>query len=230
MMGGALRRRLSGAQGDEGISLVELLVTMIVFGVLSAVVINLYISATRSVNATSSSSQNTQAAGNIMNELSRVIRSATDNPVTGGGSNPAISNGTSRSLSLYSYVDANAITTLPSYVQFTVDATTGQIHEQRWPAKVSSTGLFTFDTSKAPSFSRILPGRIATSSTLFSYLGANGTPMVVATSGLTAAQQNATTSITVNVVVQVSNDPSALPATLQNSVGMPNHVVESVGS
>jgi prepilin-type N-terminal cleavage/methylation domain-containing protein len=215
-----VKRRLCGlrnqARADDGLTLVELILVVVVFGILSSMVLGFFVSANKSVATTSSTSQMTQAAANIMNELSRVIRSGTPNIVTGGSQDPVFLSASAQSLSMYSYVDANAVSTTPFLVQFTIDSTTGQVVEKRWPAIAGAAGLFTFNTANQPSLTRILPGRILSTSAIFTYLDANGAALTV---GTNLAQRALVRSVTVNVTLQAA---SASAVTLQNTVGIPN--------
>jgi prepilin-type N-terminal cleavage/methylation domain-containing protein len=217
-----LRRRLRLAGRDAGMSLIELMVAMVVFGILSAIVVSLYLATNKSVLSTTTSNQNTQAAGNIMNELSRVIRGATTIPTATDPQSPAVVLGTFNSLSLYSYVDSSALTPTPFLVKFTINTTTGQILEQRWPSSLSSGGALTF--SSTASLTRTLPGRIKSGTTLFSYSDSGGDPLPAT---LGSGDYTNVASVTVTVVAQTSTNPSINPATLRNVVGMPNVTLEA---
>ncbi|MCU1525668.1 MAG: hypothetical protein JWO18_2562 [Microbacteriaceae bacterium] len=214
-----VKHRLSGlghrARSDDGVTLIELIVVIVVFGILSSMVLGLFVSANKSVATTSSTSQKTQAAANVMNELSRVIRSGTPNPITGGTQDPVFLSASAQSLSMYSYVDANAVSTTPFLVQFSIDSATGQVLEKRWPASVGATGLFSFNTTAQPSLTRTLPGRILSTSSLFTYLDVNGNALTV---GTNAAQRALVRSVTVTVSLQ----SASAAVTLQNTVGIPN--------
>jgi prepilin-type N-terminal cleavage/methylation domain-containing protein len=233
----AIRRRLAIQKKDAGVTLVELMVAMLVFGILSAIVVSLYTAANKSVLSTSNNDQNTQAAGNAMAELTRVIRGATTNPVTGGSETPAfptiegtLTPATSNSLLLYSYVDSSALTPTPYLVQFTIDGTTGQLDEKRWAATTDSTGLFSFPAiTTTPSFTRTFPGKITSTAAapLFSYLdNSNPTPVVLGGTVASGDLDNIA-AVTVTIVSQSSTNSTIKPATLQNTVGLPNVTLEA---
>jgi prepilin-type N-terminal cleavage/methylation domain-containing protein len=218
----ALRRRLRVANNDAGMSLVELLVSIIVFGILGSMVLSMWVASNKSVVSTSGNDLNTQSAGNLVNEVSRVIRGGTTNPTTGGGEDAALISATPSSITMYSYVDSNVVTTTPFLVNFSIDPATGQLQEKRWPATVGTTGLFTFDQTKAPTLSRTLPGKITSPSTLFSYADATPTTLPFTGGVLSATNRAAATSVTITVTLQASSNSTVKPATLQNTVGMPN--------
>jgi prepilin-type N-terminal cleavage/methylation domain-containing protein len=233
----AIRRRMSVHGSQAGITLVELMVAMIVFGILSAIVVSLYTATNKSVLSTSSSDQNTQAAGNVMNELTRVIRGATTNPTSGGGESSALLTATPTVLALYSYVDSSALSPSPFLVQFTINSANGQLVEKRWPASTDSNGIFTFDSTKTPSLTRTFPGKLS-APVLFAYYGLNNVPLgnPVAGSSATLSPTSITklgsdldlvVAITVTVTSQSSTNTTIKPATLQNTVGMPNVTLEA---
>jgi prepilin-type N-terminal cleavage/methylation domain-containing protein len=220
-----LRRRLTVARDDAGMSLVELLVSIIVFGILGSMVLSLWLAANKSVVSTSGNDLNTQAAGNLISEVSRVVRGGATNAITGGNQSAAFVSATPSSITMYSYVDSDPVTTTPVLVQFTINATTGQLQEKRWPAIVGTTGLFTFNQANTPTLSRTLPGRItsASQSTLFTYYQAgSATPLAFTSGALLPAQLALVDSVTVSVTLQASSNTTIQPATLSNTVGMPN--------
>jgi prepilin-type N-terminal cleavage/methylation domain-containing protein len=220
----ALRRRLMVAKHDSGMSLVELLVSIIVFGILGSMVLSLWVASNKSVISTSGNDLNTQSAGNLVSEVSRVIRGGTTNPVSGGAIANALVSATASSITMYSYVDSNAVTTTPFLVQFSIDPATGQLQERRWPAIVSTTGLFTFDQTKTPTLFRTLPGRITSPGTLFSYPdpASPGNNLPFSNGALSPTNLAVVNSVTVSVTLQASSNSTIQPVTLSNTVGMPN--------
>jgi prepilin-type N-terminal cleavage/methylation domain-containing protein len=219
----AIRLRMTARGSEAGITLVELMVAMVVFGVLSAIVVSLYTATNKSVLSTSTSDQNTQAAGNTMNELTRVIRAGTTNPTTGGGEAAALVSVSSNALTMYSYVDSSALTTSPFLVQFTINSANGQLVEKRWPASTDVNGLFTFDSTKTPSLTRTFPGKLSATA-LFAYSDLNGASL-----GGTVAPANLDNVVSVGVTIttQTSTNTTIKPATLQNTVGLPNVTLEA---
>jgi prepilin-type N-terminal cleavage/methylation domain-containing protein len=236
----ALRKKITQAGPESGVTLVELMVAMIVFGILSAIVVSLFTAANKSVLSTSSSDQNTQAAGNAMDELSRVIRGGSTVTLT-TGLTAAFVSATSNSLSVYSYVDSSALSTTPFLVQFSISGTNGQLIEKRFAVNVDSTGtVFTPDMS-APVQTRTFPGALTSTnaSPLFAYTdqsdaclaGTAATPPVTGppcTAGtVLAADLDNISAVTVTVVSQSSANATILPATLSNVVGVPNVTLEA---
>lgn len=223
-----LAARVRNAARDEtGITLVELMVAILVLGILSAMVLSLYVQTTKAVSMSSSVSQNTKVSSNIMNEVSRVIRSASTNPTGGDTFQPAIIDARPESVTVIAYVDSDPVDPRPIRVQFSVDASTRQIIETRWAAKPGVNGLWVFDSSNPLISTRTLPGRLATTGSggtpLFTYVRADRTtPLVPPAGGLTEANRLLIAAIQVNLVVNGSDNSNADPLTLRNMVGLPN--------
>lgn len=202
----------SRLRGELGISLVELLVSMMIFAIILTLVGSMYASMARTVALGNSSNQSTKVAATTMNEVSRVIRFAAANPVLGQPqSDPAISTFSAEALTMYSYVDADATTPKPIQISFTVDASR-RLVESRYAATPAA-GFWIFATP-TPYSTRILAGGIGTPTgaelPLFSYeyQMVNGVQTIVA--------------VQVNLKVTADGNSVGQPVTLQNTVGMPN--------
>lgn len=222
------RSPITPSDPDAGITLVELLVAVVVAGILSAIVLNLFISTNKAVGTASSSTMNSRTAANAMDEISRVIRSATNNPLPGGLVQPAVLVASRESLTVIAYVDSDAVDPRPVRVQFTVDPTTRQIVERRWSAKNGANGLFVFDATNSLISTRTLPGRIIAPTEsgepwLFTFLRMDrATPIDPADGSLDEANRRLIATIRVTVVTLGSESAMSKPATLSNVVGMPN--------
>lgn len=202
----------SRLRGELGISLVELLVSMMIFAIILTLVGSMYASMARTVALGNSSNQSTKVAATTMNEVSRVIRFAAANPVLGQPqSDPAISTFSAEALTVYSYVDADATTPKPIQISFTVDASR-RLVESRYAATPAA-GFWIFATP-TPYSTRILAGGIGTPTgaelPLFSY----EYQMVNEVQTIVAVQ--------VNLKVTADGNSVGQPVTLQNTVGMPN--------
>ena len=162
---------------EQGLSLVELLVSMLVLGIVTAMVTGLYVSTMRSVSYAQNLSANTRSVGNGMNEMSRVIRAATDNPVSGVTlSAPALEIAKDESVTFYAYVNLGTplATQPPIKVQLSLD-TSRRLVETTYAAVPLAAGYYSF--SSTPESSRLLTETIAPAGTpsLFSYLKSDGT-------------------------------------------------------
>lgn len=218
---------------DAGFTLVELIVAVMLLGVVIAIVSSFFVTSTRLVSLTQSTSQGTGSAANTMNELSRVIRFGADNPIIGDSlPTPAVIVATGTTLTMFSYVDsytsATSTQTRPQIVQFTVDANR-RIVEKRWLPSSALDGNFIFPAlTTTPASSRIVGGPIAVTpaggAPLFSYVSSTGATLAQPTGGadFTTDQLRSIAAISVTVRIgAVQNQPSSA-VVLENTVRMPN--------
>jgi type II secretory pathway pseudopilin PulG len=224
----AVQRRL--ARSERGIGLTELIVSMALLGIVSLIVMGLYASTMRTVTQARSLSNNTREASNGMNEVSRVIRAATENPVSGQTLNdPAFVSTvaapmTGESVTLYAYVNLTSSTQQPVKIRLSLDANR-RLVETQWASIVLSPGFFGFSTT--PSSAKIMAGAVAAQvaggPALFTYLLADGTELAVpATGTFTVAQLRTIAAVKVTMTLQASAANTQSAVTLQNTVGMPN--------
>ena len=226
------RRRWSS---DEGITLVELLITMLLSTLVLLIIGSFFV---QIVNATSKSNEArfaTATAANIANELSDVIRPASTLVAVGSTKpTPAVAVGSANELVIYTYSDSVTSDIRPIRVRFALNAK-NQLVESRWNATVNTTtGLWNFAAiTTTPASTRTLPGTIvapaaptATETTatapLFTYLDVNSAVVVPGGATLTDAQLETVASIRFTLRVRASTTPKAQVIVIQNVVGMPN--------
>jgi len=213
------------ANRESGISLVELLVSMMIFAIILTLVASMYSSMADTVAMGNSSNQSAKVASSAMNEVGRVIRFATTNAVLSQPApSPAIVAGSkSEALTVYSYVDANSASPQPIKISFTLDATR-RLVEQRYAA-TNVAGFWLF-SNPTPYSTRIITSGIGAPSgaelPLFTYQLVDGTAVTVPGAGLTATQAATIAAIQVTLKVTTDGGASAQPVTLQNTIGMPN--------
>ncbi len=207
-------------------SIIELIVVMMITGIMLAAVGTFFVNVAIVTTNASTKASRSNVAANIMNEMSKVIRTSSNNAIAGSDdSDPAIVSGTASSLTVYSYVDTVATSPAPTKVTFRVDAN-GIVYEDRIVGTVSgSYFVFTGATT-----TRNLGGPIVPAA-LFTYLDTSNQAVVPAASGLTLAQRNTIASIQVTVTVANNSTtggtaPDATkgnsPVVLSNTIGMPN--------
>ncbi|CAN5228759.1 hypothetical protein BH09ACT5_BH09ACT5_18700 [soil metagenome] len=218
------RMRQLDAAADDGLSLAELLVAMMISGILLALVGTMFVNVTRITTNSNATTQRSGAAANVVNEVSRVIRTAANNPVsTSPIADPAIVSATPTALTLYSFVDStNLVTPAPSKVVFRFD-TAGKLIEDRVVATKSSDGKYW--VFSGASTSRTIGSSLqnpAGTDPFFLYLDADYNPITPGTGGLTLAQRGQVAFI--RVTVRIDNNPStgSDPIVIVNTVGMPN--------
>ena len=225
--GGSTRKGGSRAGNDAGLSLAELLVSMMLLGIVMTIVTALFLSATQSIATARGINTNTKVASNGMNEAARVIRAGTDNPVAGNAlSDPAFVSARNETLIMYAYVNLDSSAESPVMIRLTVD-TNRRLVESRWPATALSNGNWSFPApTTSPASTRILAETVSPQSAapwLFTYLLANGDPLPVPTTGtFTATQLRTIAAVRVTLSVQSSPTDSKHAVTLTNAVGIPN--------
>ena len=216
---------------DDGLTVIELLVAMLVLSIFSALVINLYVSTTKSVAMSSSMNLNTRVAANTMNELTRVIRASGNNSLGGALLESAVQVATREKLTVYSTVDASIPDLRPSKVEFAINPSTRQLVERRWLAKNGVNELWDFSGTLPLASTRILPGTYLTPPTsatdyFFTYLAADRVTElktnVATTAGLSEADRLKVAYIKVTIVVRNSDNAQSAPVTISNIVALPN--------
>ncbi|TFC91821.1 MULTISPECIES: type II secretion system protein [Cryobacterium] len=206
-------------------SLVELLVSMMLLGLVLSMVTGLFISVSKSVSIAQATDERTRTGSNAVNEMSRVIRAATTLKVTGAlVAAPAFRFAGREAVVLYSSVDVNAAADLtylppkPTLVRFEIASGNRELVESRWTATAHPSGtswIFAPPASPAsPAAStpanstRILGGPLATMTLpltptdppLFSYYDALGVEIPLpATGGLSASDLDLIKSVQIAV-------------------------------
>ncbi|WP_241972708.1 hypothetical protein [Cryobacterium cryoconiti] len=186
----------------------------------------------RTVTQTRMLSTNARESSNGMNEVSRVIRAATENPVSGAANQPALEQALNESVTLYAYINLTSSAELPVKIRLSLDSSRRLI-ETQWPAVEfpAGSGFFTF--SPTSSSTKIMAGTIApqtgTRPYLFTYVLKDGTELTTPSTGLTAAQRETVAAITVTMTLQGSATDTRSAVTLRNTVGMPNLPVFRTG-
>jgi type II secretory pathway pseudopilin PulG len=219
----SLRRRL---REEDGMSLGELIVVMMVTAIVLAAVATFFTNVAIVTTNANAATSRTNVAANIMNEMSKVIRTSSNNAIAGSDDpDPAIVSATASALTVYSYVDTSPTAPAPSKVTFRVDAN-GIVFEDRIAGTLSgSYYVFTGATT-----TRNLGGPIVPTS-LFTYLDTTNKPVTIGATGLTLDQRNTVASI--QVVITIANNsttggtaPDAAkgnsPIVITNTIGMPN--------
>ncbi|MFJ3491267.1 prepilin-type N-terminal cleavage/methylation domain-containing protein [Leifsonia aquatica] len=233
------RRHIIRLRDDEsGISLIEWIVAMFVFGIVITLIANLYVSTTRAMDNAQNTNQNTRSASNAMNETARMLRAGTDNPVqaTGFGTpppnDPAFVYARNEAVLFYAFVNLTGTTQQPIQVRIRVDQTTRKLVEDIWPSTSLGNGYWSFPAeTTTPQRTRILADAIApragTAPWTFTYLDSTNT--AIATSvGATGGVANVKTTLATIAAVQVTltvltkTGVTDHSVTLQNTVGLPN--------
>ncbi|MCU1437699.1 MAG: hypothetical protein JWP66_786 [Naasia sp.] len=214
-----LLRRLRAE--DSGISMIELLVSMMLSAVLLTLVGTMFVNVARATTNANTTRQAATVAGTIANDVARSIRFSVQNPVQNQlALDPAVIAATPTSLTLSALVDTSATTPVPTKLRYSI--VDGRLVAERWTTTTTAGGYFLFGTG-TPTSSRVLGGTISSpaGSPLFTYLDGTGATLTPGATGLTAAQRATVAAIRITVQVQAPGG-SAAPVMLENTVGMPN--------
>lgn len=216
-----IRRAQARAADDSGVSLTELLVTMMISGIVLAAVGTMFINIALVTTNSNRTIERNGIATNIMDEVTSVIRTAANNAIaTSVDPDPALVAATASSLTVYSFVNTNPTLPGPTKVRFTFDAS-GNLVEERWVGTKSGS-YWVFNGTAT---TRTIGGpveNVTGTPAFFTYLDAAGAAINPGTSGLTFAQRKLIATIT--VTVRISNTPTtgSAPIELINTIGMPN--------
>jgi type II secretory pathway pseudopilin PulG len=224
-----LSRRLRHDQ--RGITLVELLVAMTLSLLVLTVAGSFLVSSQKASVTASSVSQNTRVASVVMNEVGRVLRAATDNPVpTGDDSQYAFQYASATSVRFFAYVNLDSTLSKPVEVQLTLDPVAKTITETKWigTAVSGNSAYYSFPlaagatVTAAPSSKRTLASNV-TSTTLFTFADAATQPLG-ASGPVAATDLPNVRTVGVSVTIGSSaSDPNRV--TLANTASLPNIVM-----
>ena len=222
--------RVTRLQHDQrGVTLSELIVTVALMGMLLAMVMTIFVTFTKTFSEERSASANTSAATIAMNELTRVIRAGTENPVSSATLNePVFSVASPENVVLQAYLDTDALNPEPVKVQFQI-TTDRTLVETRWDARALSSGYFSFYNTAASE--RTVVRQIATGGTpVFRFYTKDNVELVVPANGsLSESQRRQIAAVKVTMTVQTDPTGNAKTATLENTVGIPNLGFSRIG-
>jgi len=218
-------------------TLIELAVTIFVLGVLSTVVVGLFVNISTTLTRDRASMDSTNVAAIGMNEVTKVIRAGTEIRVAGLTLNdPVFATAMKEEMTLNAYLaDSSTGVLAPVKVRLAVDATTRELTETRWSSTKNAAGYWIFSTTAgaprtiARSLAVVAVPPAAGQRNLFTYYDKDGVELVIPAGGLTESQRRAVAAVQVSVTVQADQTGRATPVTLQNTVGMPNLGVSRVG-
>lgn len=228
-------RRIAGvlerARRDEaGVTLVELIVAMSMGLVILAVAGSFFVSAQRTAVQAKNIGGNTRLASNAMNESTRMLQSATQNPVpTGSDPLDAFQYASPSSVRFFTFVNTASADSKTQQVQLTVDPTAKTLTETTWAGSgwTAKSPYSTFTTSAAatlsatPTTTRALATNVVSGATSFTYRDAKDNVVGTSTSPVPAASLPTITSVTVTVTTGTSTtDPNAV--VLTNKVSLVN--------
>jgi len=206
---------------DEGLSLIELLIAIMLTGLIMTLGVWMFVAGTHSVSLAQSIDGGTRQASNGMNQVARMIRAATPNPLAsptpGNPLNaPAIIAATATSLQFYAYVNLSGA---ESPVMVAYGLNNGILQETQYPATSTTPGANGHWDFGAAKPTRNLCNSIPTGTTVFTYFDKTGATLLPANL-TTDTQRAAIASIQVTITIQPTGAASAV--TITNTIGMAN--------
>ena len=216
-----LRARLAAQRSDAGVTIAELLVTIMIFGIVLAVSTSTFVSLARATSSARSLDSGTRETSNGMNALAQIVRSAGDVPVAGSSDAPAFREARADRLQLTTFVNFGDTQAKPALVTYTLDASR-RLREERTAAQ--SSGSFWVFPAGASSSSRLLTASLASGGTpVFRYLDSDGDELPLNAGALTEAQRKQVSFVQVTLAV-AGTGSSTSSVTLTNTIGTPNLV------
>ncbi|KGM14259.1 PilW family protein [Cellulomonas bogoriensis] len=225
---------------DAGFGLPELLISIFLFSVVTALVLTLVTNFSRSFTRERSAVDSTNTAAIGMNELTRVIRSGTEIRQDGTDNLPVLLEARPDDITLHAFLDTDSMNPRPIKVRFRIDENR-QLIEERWNADAGSAPYWTFGSpTRPPDSSRPVARQIPEDSpALFRYRSSTVcapaspncnvlAPPAGGALNLNARQQVAVIEIRLNV--QADPTGRAAPVTIENQVGLPNLGIDRVGA
>jgi hypothetical protein len=226
-----MRRRLEAARGDEGVSLIELMIASFLSMLVMVGICAMFIVVAKQTVASQGTRLSTADASNIVNVVSTTIRASINNAKQGVDTpDPAIVSATSSSVVVISYTDAGPSFQTPLQIRYRILG--GRLIEERWtPAIVSGYAVFPALTF-TPNQTRTLGNVVVNTALepLFRYYDSASPANELIpdpTTGLSLAQRQATVSIKFDVKVRADNSNQVVE--VQNTVGMPNMALTQNG-
>lgn len=216
---------------DSGVGLVELLVAMIITAIVLTLITGMFMSTSRAVNIGSSVNTSTKAASLGLNELSRALRFAASNPVSGQAINdPAFVVAKKDLLTVLSYIDVDPADPRPTKLEFTIDGE-GRLIEVRYDSYEVSSGFWAFKT--VAKSTTILTGALipptGTELDLFTYLDSDNAPLTVPVTGLSAAQRTLVAAVQVTIKLKSEDATAGNPVSFTSTIGIPNLGIKRTG-
>jgi len=233
-MTGAARRFSARLRREErGLSLAELLVTIMIFAIVLAVVSGTFVTMTRATSFANATDTNARSASTAMNEMTRLLHSAMNNPQQNASDAPAFTTAKAESMTFTTAVDLSGSAPIanngpdprPELVTLGLDSSR-RLVETIVPGQpvVAGSSYYRFtSTAAARTLAPAVSATPAGQSALFTYYDASNAALIPdATGALSAAQMKGIVSV--GVTLRLSNNGSTADngVTLSNRVGLPN--------
>lgn len=218
---------------DHGLSLAELLVTIMIFAIVLAVVSGTFVTMTRATSFANATDTNARSASTAMNEMTRLLHSAMNNPQQNASDAPAFASAKTESMTFTTAVDLTGAAAIsnngpdprPEQVTLALDSSR-RLVETIVPGQQVVAGSSYYKFTSTPASRTLAPAVSVTpagQSALFIYYDASNTALLPdATGALSTAQVKSIVSV--GITLRLSNNGSVADnsVTLSNRVGLPN--------
>jgi prepilin-type N-terminal cleavage/methylation domain-containing protein len=223
-------------RSESGLTLIELLVTMVILGVLSTMIVSLFANVTQTLTRDRSATDSTNVAAIGMNEVTRVIRAGTQLPkYQQTVDDPVFVLAGREDMTLYAYLDTDSANPKPVKIRFYLNAAR-ELVEERWAAVTTANPSY-WSFATASYSSRVIARTVTTydasipdAKYVFTYYDKSGAVLTPPAAGFTSfADIREIAAVQVTMRVQADITARAAPVTIQNTVGIPNLGVARVG-
>ncbi|WP_380175596.1 type II secretion system protein J [Kineococcus sp. DHX-1] len=208
-----------GQRRDEGLTLVETLITAALTGVVLLIVSTMTISALRTVRGVRGTTNSTADARTASQAVTKALRVA----VTPDDTTPAFAQATARSVSFYSSMlrgsdVGNVALPIPTLVSYTVDTSRNCLLETKTPGVSGTPPTWPASGTASTCLAR---GTINIDGTpIFAYFDSSGAVLTPTATGLSVADRGRVASVTVQLAVTPAGDGKT--STARTSVVMVN--------
>jgi prepilin-type N-terminal cleavage/methylation domain-containing protein len=225
------RRRRHVTEGDDGFSLTEMLSTLVIMGVLTAIVSTMFITSLKATQSNAGRLEQQNSGRTAMESLSRIIRGAvlpsslgTCSTTCSSGA-AAFIQGNATSMSFYTDVDNSNNAYGPSQVTLSVSAggVLTQTTQQADPGSASVGYTWTTCTYLAAGCSKrvvVLAQGVVTTGNLFTYYTFGSTTPITGT--LSAPQLANVDAVDIYLQIKLTSSAKAATSTFVQRVSLPN--------
>ncbi|MGE0817453.1 MAG: type II secretion system protein J [Candidatus Nanopelagicales bacterium] len=207
-----LLARLRAVRGDHGLTLAELMVTMVLMGIVGTIMINAVIQVTRTVTKAQASADSLDVARVGMARLTKNVRSGMAIQRSGLDDLPALAAISPTQLTVYA-----SLGPVPTKITYSINANR-ELVEKWYVGNAASNPYWTFSNTARTT---VVARKIPAGAVLFTYYDANGNPIANQTS---TNEDDLIQIRSVKIALTVDVDPArgGGPVTVSNTVVLPN--------
>ena len=214
------RLRNLRSNADDGFTLIELIVTMVITAIILTMAGAFFVNISRLTSWSGADRDATGQSALALDAVRSIVRVAVNNPTSATNTDPAILVAKPTQVQLTAYSNTSSTATAPTRILLAIDAS-GYLTVRRDPGTESTDGYWSFTTSTTTT--RIAgPFSLSPTTPFFTYLDTTGKVMSSA-AGLTLNQRNTITFVRVTTTVDETNSGGQPdPVIVTSSIGMPN--------